>query len=131
MLRSNQTIMKPGKQSKSRKVKYWQLIGIHRPISSYCLYKDICIPPYPNLLRAVFAPIWMHNCDTMQENRKFMFIALLFILAVYTGYVYLLKNAWAKFKLSCDDLDLSSHTQAITHYDPIDLTLIKSYIVAN
>ena len=36
-----------------RKVQYWQLIGIPRPISSYCFYKDICPSPnlYPNLLQ--------------------------------------------------------------------------------
>jgi len=34
-------------------VQYWQLIGIPRPISSYCFYKDICPSPnlYPNLLQ--------------------------------------------------------------------------------
>ena len=32
-----------------RKVQYWQLIGIPRPISSYCFYKDFC--PSPNLLQ--------------------------------------------------------------------------------
>ena len=31
------------------KVQYWQLIGIPRPINSYCFYKDIC--PSPNLLQ--------------------------------------------------------------------------------
>ena len=32
---------------------YWQLIGIPRPISSSCFYKDICPSPnqYPNLLQ--------------------------------------------------------------------------------
>ena len=35
------------------KVQHWQLIGIPRPISSYCFYKDICPSPklYPNLLQ--------------------------------------------------------------------------------
>jgi len=40
-----------------KKVQYWQLIGIPRPISSYCFYMDICPSPnlspnlYPNLLQ--------------------------------------------------------------------------------
>ena len=37
----------------ARKVQYWQLIDIPRPISSYCFNKDICPSPnlYPNLLQ--------------------------------------------------------------------------------
>jgi len=36
-----------------RKMQYWQLIGIPRPISTNCFYKDICPSPnqYPNLLQ--------------------------------------------------------------------------------
>ena len=36
-----------------RAVQDWQLIGIPRPISSYCFYKDNCHSPnlYPNLLQ--------------------------------------------------------------------------------
>ena len=36
-----------------RKTQDWQLIGIPRPISSYCFYKDICPSPnrYPNPLQ--------------------------------------------------------------------------------
>jgi len=30
------------KTASPSKVQYWQLIGIPRPISSYCFYKDIC-----------------------------------------------------------------------------------------
>jgi len=37
------------------KVRYWQLIDIPRPISSYCFYKDIC--PSPNL----YFITWLHE----------------------------------------------------------------------
>ena len=59
---------RPGLSLTQSKVQYWQLIGIPRPISSYCFYKDICPSPnlYPNLLQMTI----LHLYGVVEEEEE-------------------------------------------------------------